>query len=114
MGAFGKKYHLWMFAESQSAVFYQVLKIKCSSIMVCLKKMLNGELLLKKDTEKIVLIKVKGLIHIVKIRTKKSHISIIHHQSSFSLEIRAVAPNSAKYFVAIKEWMESLYFPEEK
>ena len=70
----------------------------------------------KKDTEKIVLLKVKDLINIVKFRSKKKlHISIIRHQSSF----RAVAPNIAiglgtKYFVAIKEWMESLYFPEEK
>ena len=86
--------------------------------MVCLKKMLNGEMLFKKDTEKIVLLKVKALIHIVKIRNKKN-IFIIHHQSSFSLKFRAVAPYTAiglgtKYFVAIKEWMESLYFPEEK
>ena len=46
---------------------------------------------------------------------KKLHISIIRHQSSF----RMVAPNIAiglgtKYFVAIKERIESLYFPEEK
>ena len=81
-----------MFAESQSAVFYQVLKIKCSSIMVCLKKMLNGELLLKKDTEKIVLLKVKGLIHIVKIRSKKNRTFL---SSTTSLQIRAVAPNIA-------------------
>ena len=39
--------------------------------MVYLKKMLNGEMSFKKDTEKIVLLKVKVLIHIVKIRTKK-------------------------------------------
>ena len=46
----------------------------------------------KKDTGKIVLLKVKGLIHIAKFRTeKKLHISIIHHQSSF----RAIAPNIA-------------------
>ena len=32
--------------------------------------MLNGEMSFKKDTEKIVLLKVKGLIHIVKFRTK--------------------------------------------
>ena len=31
--------------------------------MVCLKKMLNGEMSFKKDIEKIVLLKVKGLIH---------------------------------------------------
>ena len=71
---------------------------------------------LKKDTEKIVLLKVKGLIHIVKFKSKKKlHISIIRHQSPF----RAVAPNIAiglgtKYFVAIKERIESLYFPKEK
>ena len=70
----------------------------------------------KKDTEKIVLLQVKGLIHIVKFRNKKKlHISIIRHQSSF----RAVAPNIAiglgtKYFVAIKEPIESLYFPWRK
>ena len=40
--------------------------------MMYLKKMLNGEMSFKKDTEKIVLLKVKGLIHIVKFRTKKN------------------------------------------
>ena len=76
--------------------------------MVCLKKMLNGEMLFKKDTEKIVLLKVKGLIHIVKIRTKKNCIflSSTTIQSSFSLKFRVVAPNIAnglgtKYFLAI-------------
>ena len=46
----------------------------------------------KKDTEKIVLLKVKDLINIVKFRSKKKlHISIIRHQSSF----RVVVPNIA-------------------
>ena len=43
---------------SQSAVFCQ--SFKCSSIMACLKKMLNGEMSFKKDTETIVLLKVEG------------------------------------------------------
>ena len=47
--------------------------------MMYLKKMLNGEMSFKKDTEKIVLLKVKGLIHIVKIRTKK--IAYFYHPS---------------------------------
>ena len=68
MGAFGKEYHLWMFDELVSSV---LSSLKSSSIMVCLKKILNGEMSFKKDTEKIVLLKVKGLIHIVKFRTKK-------------------------------------------
>ena len=116
MGAFGKEYHLWMFAELSQSVSSVLSSFKCSSIMVCLKKMLNGEMSFKKDTEKIVLLKVKVLINIVMFRSKKKlHISIIRHQSSF----RAVAPNIAiglctKHFVAIKEWMESLYFPEKK
>ena len=42
--------------------------------MICLKKMFNGELIgmsFKKETEKIVLLEMKGLIHIdVKFRTK--------------------------------------------
>ena len=84
--------------------------------MVCSKKMLNGEMSFKKDTKKIVLLKVKGASYTLsKLGLKKLHFSIIHHQSCF----RAVAPNIAigmgtKYFVAIKEWTESLYFPEEK
>ena len=69
MGAFGKEYHLWMFDELVSSV---LSSLKRSSIMVCLKKTLNGEMSLKKDTEKIVLLKVKGLINIVKFRTKKN------------------------------------------
>ena len=39
---------------------------KCTPMMICLKKMFNGELLgmsFKKETEKIVLLQVKGLIH---------------------------------------------------
>ena len=47
---------------------------KCTPMMICLKKMFNGELIgmsFKKETEKIVLLEVKGLIHIdVKFRTK--------------------------------------------
>ena len=40
---------------------------KCSPMMICLKKMFSVE----KETEKIVLLQVKGLIHIVvKFRTK--------------------------------------------
>ena len=39
--------------------------------MVCLKKILNGEMSFKKDTEKIVLLKVKDLIHIANFRNKK-------------------------------------------
>ena len=73
MVAFGKEYHLWMFDELVRAVFYLAIYqvLKSSSIMVCLKKILNGEMSSKKDTEKIVLLKVKGLIHIVKFRTIK-------------------------------------------
>ena len=83
-------------------MFYHVLN---AVQLVYLKKMLNGDISFKKDTEKIMLLKVKGLIHIVKFRTKnKLHISINCHQSSF----RAVASNidiglGTKYFVAIKE-----------
>ena len=58
-----------MFDELVSSV---LSSLKSSSIMVCLKKILNGEMSFKKDTEKIVLLKVKGLIHIVKFRTKKN------------------------------------------
>ena len=62
-----------MFDELVRAVFYLAIYqvLKSSSIMVCLKKILNGEMSFKKDAEKIVLLKVKGLIHIVKFRTKK-------------------------------------------
>ena len=72
--------------------------------MVCLKKILNGEMSFKKDTEKIVLLKVKGLIHIVKFRTSKNGIFL----SSATNHPRAVAPNIAiglgtRYIVAIKE-----------
>ena len=82
--------------------------------MVCLKKMLNGEMSFKKDTETIVLLKVEGLIHI----KKKLHISIICHQLSF----RAVAPKIAiglgtKYFVAIKardEWQVYISLKKNK
>ena len=61
------------FAESvscQYAVFcYQVLN--AVQIMVFLKKIINAEMSFRKDTEKIVLLKVEGLIHIDKFRTKK-------------------------------------------
>ena len=54
----------------QHAVFcYQVLN--AVQIMVCLKKIINAEMSFRKDTEKIVLLKVKGMIHIVKFRTRK-------------------------------------------
>ena len=83
-------------------------------MMVCLKKMLNEEIMsFKKDTEKIVWLKLKGLS---RSGLKKTlHISIIRHKSSF----REVAPNIAiglgtKYCVAIKERIESLYFLEGK
>ena len=39
--------------------------------MVFLKKIINAEMSFRKDTEKIVLLKVEGLIHIAKFRTKK-------------------------------------------
>ena len=82
--------------------------------MVCLKKILNGEMSFKKDPETIVLLKVEGW-YTLSSSELKLHVSIFRNQSSF----RVVAPNIAvglgtKYFVAIKEWMESLYFPEEK
>ena len=55
-----------MFAELSQSVSSVLSSFKCSSIMVCLKKMLNGEMSFKKDTETIVLLKVEGLIHIKK------------------------------------------------
>ena len=70
-GAFGKEYLLYECLLSQSVICSILSSFKCSSIMVCLKKMLNGEMSFKKDTEKIVLLKVKDLIHIVKFRNKK-------------------------------------------
>ena len=57
--------------------------------MVCLKKFLNGEMPFKKDTEKIVLLKMKGLIHIVKFRTKK--IAYFYHPP------RVILSDSTKY-----------------
>ena len=80
-------------------------------MMVCLKKMLNAE--------KIVLLKLKGLIQIAGLKKNSGlkKIAYFYHppQSSF----RTVAPNIAigldtKYIVAIKKRIESLYFPEEK
>ena len=77
MGAFGEEYCIaYECLLSQS--FSSVLSVfKCNSIMVCSNKMLNGEMSFKNDTEKIVLLKVKGLIHIDKIRTKK--VAYIYH-----------------------------------
>ena len=48
-------------------------------------------MLFKKDTEKIVLLKVKGLIHIVKIRTKK--IAYFYHPPTVIL-----LSGSTKYY----------------
>ena len=70
-GAFGKEYLLYECLLSQSVICSILSSFKCSSIMVCLEKMLNGEMSFKKDTEKIVLLKVKDFIHIVKFRNKK-------------------------------------------
>ena len=53
--------------------------------MACLKKMLNGEMSFKKDTETIVLLKVERLIHIVKFKTKKNCI-FLSFATSHSLE----------------------------
>ena len=50
-----------------------------------IRKMFNGEMSFKKDTEKIVLIKVKDLIHIVKFRTKKNCI-FLSSATSHTLE----------------------------
>ena len=103
-----------MFAESVSQQYSTKF---CSSIIVCLKKMINGEIIchLKRILKRLCYYKWKAWYTLSKSGLKKLHISIIHHQSSF----RAVAPNIAiglgtKYFVAIKEPIESLYFPWRK
>ena len=41
MDSFGKQYHSWMLAESVSVLS----SFKCSPMTMCLKKMLNGELI---------------------------------------------------------------------
>ena len=70
----------------------------------------------KKETEKIVLLQVKGLIHIiVKFRTEKYlHISIIHQSTFWEEHYHLILPLSTKYCAAIKERIDSLYFPERK
>ena len=60
----------------------------------------------KKETEKIVLLQVKGLIHIVNFRTKKNCTSWEGHHW--------ILPLGTNYYVAIKERIESLYFPDGK
>ena len=70
----------------------------------------------KKETEKIVLLQVKGLIHIiVKFRTEKYLHNSINHQSNFSEgHHHFILSLSTKSCATIKERIESLYFPEGK
>ena len=87
---------------SQSAQSSGLSSLKSSSIMVCLKKILNGEMSFKKDTEKIVLLKMKGLIHIVKFKTKK--IAYFYHPPAVTLS------GSTKYC----HWIERQVFCNNK
>ena len=70
----------------------------------------------KKETEKIVLLQVIGLIHIiVEFRTEKYlHISIIHQSTFWEGHHHLILSLGTKYCAAIKEQIESLYFPEGK
>ena len=68
MNAFGKEYYPLMLVESASFLS----TFKCWSVMVVFKKTWRNNISLKKETEKIVFLQVKGLIQIiVKFRTEK-------------------------------------------
>ena len=89
MDAFGKEYLSLMLAKSVSQFS---IKFYMQSVIVCLKKMFNGETVFHL-TEKIVLLQQKGLTQIIiKFRAeKKLHISIIH-QSILLRDTKRRAP----------------------
>ena len=70
----------------------------------------------KRETEKIVLLQVKGLMHIIlKFRAEKYlHISIIHRSTFWEGHHHLILSLGPKFCAAIKERIESLYFPEGK
>ena len=86
-----------MLAESVS-VIYQVLNAASDGVFK-LKKMFNGEIIFhfKKETEKIVLLQMKGLIQIIaKFRTEKISLHVSHHPQNILLRgMKYCAPSVA-------------------
>ena len=90
---------------------------KRNPMMACLKKIFNGEIIchLKKRLKRLCYYKLKAWYIIVKSRIKKNlHISIIHQSTFWEGHHHLILSLGTKYCVAIKEQIESLYFPEGK
>ena len=90
---------------------------KRNPMMVCWKKMFNGEIIchLKRRLKRLCYCKWKAWYIIVKSRIKKNlHISIIHQSTFWEGHHHLILSLGTKYCAAIKERIESLYFPEGK